>query len=136
MIYEYECSSGHRTERERRVAERQNPVRCPQCHKRARLAVSLPARPTVYANDRNGGQKGPGRITFGGPAARARWAKEQNRIEIGNDIDALSKLNETQQAEAITKRKKATREFCKTITKEVLGASGESIEREFDRKPL
>ena len=136
MIYEYECASGHRTERERRVSERHDPVRCDVCKKRASLAVSLPARATVYGNDRNGGKRGPGRIEFGGPAARARWAKEQNRIEVGNDIDALRKLNEAQQAEAVTKRKKATREFCKTITKEVLGASGESIEREFDRKPL
>jgi len=136
MIYEYECASGHRTERERRVAERNDPVRCPVCSKRAKLAVSLPARATVYANDRSGGKRGPGRIEFGGPRARARWAKEENRIEIGNDIAALRKLNESRQAEADMKRKKATREFCKTITKEVLGASGESIEREFDRKPL
>ncbi len=136
MIYEYECASGHRTERERRVAERHDPVRCPVCRKKAKLAVSLPARATVYANDRNGGQRGPGRIEFTGPRARARWAKEQNRIEVGNDIAALRKLNERQQEEKRLARRKQTREFAIKMSKEVLGASGDSIAREFDGKPL
>lgn len=131
MIYVYECADGHRTERIRMVAEMNDPANCETCGAPATLAISLPARAICYANDRNGGQLGPGRVRFTGPAQRSRWAKENGRTEIGNEIPALSKQMEARRAEEPKKRKMRNKAVAIKIAK-AIGASGDSIQREFD----
>lgn len=39
MIYEYVCPNGHRTEKTRKVAERDDPVACPVCGSPTQRAV-------------------------------------------------------------------------------------------------
>lgn len=46
-MYEFQCSSGHRTEKFLSVSESDKAIKCPDCGKRAKRAVSLTGAPIL-----------------------------------------------------------------------------------------
>ena len=130
MTYEYECPKEHRTEADRLVAERHDPLPCPRCGAATRLVPSLPAKAVCYANDAAGGRLGPGGIEFTGPAQRARWAKENGQIEVGNDTVAVSKEMQASRKAEDRRRRQRNREMGVKLASE-MGARHDDIAREF-----
>jgi len=130
VTYEYECAKEHRTEADRLVSERHDPLDCPRCGLPARLVMSLPLPAICYGNDRSGGKSGPGGIEFTGPAQRARWAKENGQIEVGNDTGAVTKqMQESRKAED-RRRRQRNKEMGVKLARE-MGARHDDIAREF-----
>lgn len=69
--YEYECRSGHRSERQSSFADAKKWVRCRQCHRRARRVMPTSVA-FVIGPDRRATER------------QARETKEQKRLE--NDL--------------------------------------------------